>query len=91
MTTHSFKPSKTSTVAYTDAEIIVYADGTWEPAPGAPSGPWQAAHDAQIYAGGSRDTHITAKTGRSKVSRVITPTGRTLDVRALAMGSTPPA
>lgn len=80
----SWRPSSTARVVHRDAELTIYSDGTWTAHVG---GTWTAHSDAVVYAARGGDTRITTSTGRSKVSRVTTPSGRDIDVRGIAAGT----
>lgn len=80
----SWRPSATASVVHQDAELTIYSDGTWQ---AHVEHVWQAHADAVVYAAKGGNARITTSNGRSKISRVTSPSGRDLDIRGIASGT----
>src|SRR4051812_32675771 len=81
----SLRPTRNAKIAYQDAEIIVYTDGTWRGV--VPGATWNVTPKTQAWANDAGPVNLVTAWGHYKYSPIISPSGHEYDVWALAAGS----
>jgi hypothetical protein len=79
----SLRPTRNATIAYQDAEIAVYTDGTWR---ALAKGNWNVTPDTQAWANDAGPVNLVTAWGHYKYSPIVSPSGHVYDVWALAAG-----